>query len=74
MSHLENFVYAPSDLHEKHGDHFFNQVESFHNQHHVQSTDVQHRNILKELRKEFYSTDDAPTKSKPKFTNSPIPN
>lgn len=58
------FHYTPVDKHDEHGSHYHSGIESFHGQAHQASTQATGQSILAELRKEFYSTGDAPLQSK----------
>lgn len=63
------FQYTPVDKHDEHGSHYHAGIESFHGQAHQTSTGARGQSIIAELRKEFYSTGDAPLKSKLFFLN-----
>ena len=62
MQNNASFRYVPVDHHQLHGGHFLGGIESFHADGGFDNEKTKH-DTLAELRKEFYSTGDAPFKS-----------
>jgi hypothetical protein len=61
---MDGQTFVPINAHVTHSGHNYEFIGSF-GVHKHHSSDAQSDHILRELRKEFYSTDDAPAQSKP---------
>ena len=64
MNQVKDFIFTPADKHDSHGSHFHDYTESFHGEAHHEPSQTKGQNILKELRKEFYSKEENPLSSK----------